>query len=303
MNDTMPRLAVSACLVGEAVRYDGESRLQPLLEERWSRHLDLLPFCPEVEAGLGVPRPPVQVRIDGRGARVVEVERPARDHTSELRDAVDAIGSRLGEVDGWLFKARSPSCGVGSTPLFDPEGRESGVGDGLASGLLAPDREGVPVGEETLLEDRGAREGFVERLFVAFRWRRQVVAEGEATRRFLHAHRTHLALRDEGFLGRWLRRLAEGADGAACRKEMLKLLQRPWEAAHLEARIQRLLDEERVGKRVRSEVRAELDGWREGYCSLGGLVDGLSRYLPRGTAGDLWFHPPAGERALRYEGR
>jgi len=54
------RIAVSACLLGENVRYDGGHKYDPYVAEELAAHCELVPLCPEMEAGMGVPREPVQ---------------------------------------------------------------------------------------------------------------------------------------------------------------------------------------------------------------------------------------------------
>ena len=62
-----PTVAISACLNGEAVRYDGSSKRLETTSTILSNSLTLIPICPEVGAGMSVPRPPIQlVNIDGR---------------------------------------------------------------------------------------------------------------------------------------------------------------------------------------------------------------------------------------------
>lgn len=105
-------VAVSACLLGEPVRYDGASKpaahLRALPGIRW------LSVCPEVELGLGVPRPPIHLTAAGR---LVAVDGPA-DHTDAMRTLAEARVRALlaAGARGAVLKARSPSCGVGDAP-------------------------------------------------------------------------------------------------------------------------------------------------------------------------------------------
>jgi uncharacterized protein YbbK (DUF523 family) len=131
-------IAVSACLTGAPVRYDGGHKHLDAIDRWLQPQADLLPLCPEVEAGLGTPRPPVQlVRIDGK-ARALGRDDAALDVTAALKRTATATAPRLLQqrISGCLWKSRSPSCGLGSTPLFDGCGNETGSGSGLHTAHL-----------------------------------------------------------------------------------------------------------------------------------------------------------------------
>jgi len=122
--------------------------------------VELVPFCPELAAGLGCPRPPIELEegavsnpstastistsstLQPRGSalpiRVLRVDRKG-DATEALRAACEAEAEALehaGGVDGFVLKARSPSCGLAS-PLHDAAGREIGTAPGLWAALAA----------------------------------------------------------------------------------------------------------------------------------------------------------------------
>ncbi len=114
------KIAISACLLGQAVRYDGTGKCQPSIISALKNKAELIPFCPEVEAGLGIPREPIQLQQLGSEIRVVQVSDTSIDQTQALRDCAAAQGW-LKDIDGYIFKARSPSCGIGSTPLWNQQ--------------------------------------------------------------------------------------------------------------------------------------------------------------------------------------
>ena len=113
-------MGVSACLLGQRVRYDGESRPHAWIRDELSKHAQLLPFCPETGAGLPTPRPPVKlVRTDDKQIRVQGVDVSGLDVTLLLQQWSATQEPYLQTLDALVFKARSPSCGLGSTPVFD----------------------------------------------------------------------------------------------------------------------------------------------------------------------------------------
>ena len=118
----MLRLCISRCLLGEPCRYDGRSR--PLPPDTLPADAVLLPVCPEMEAGLGCPREPIEL-VGKPGSlpppRVLGVT-SRRDATPALRRACAALADALASgppPDAFLLKERSPSCGL-HTPLHDP---------------------------------------------------------------------------------------------------------------------------------------------------------------------------------------
>lgn len=165
MNDARRiRVGVSACLLGEAVRYDGGHKYDPAVARELARHFELVPICPEVAIGLGVPRPPIQVVRARDGLRVLGVDDPALDVTADLDHYLAEMEPVLATLSGYVFKSRSPSCGVTDTPVFDAHGRTVAAGAGrFAAGVRARDPD-LPVTDERALRDPAARATFIERV-------------------------------------------------------------------------------------------------------------------------------------------
>jgi uncharacterized protein YbbK (DUF523 family) len=148
-------IAVSSCLTGMRVRYDGDSKTLPLPNVWHDANIRLLPICPEVGAGLGVPRPPVQLVATDNGAlRARGRDDPALDVTDALRahahHSLAALATEP-QLCGYLWKSRSPSCGLGSTPVFDAAGREIRHGSGIHAQHIATHLPWLMHIEETAL--------------------------------------------------------------------------------------------------------------------------------------------------------
>ena len=110
-----PRIVVSRCLGYEACRYNGD-----IIESSWRKylddHADVIMVCPEVLAGLGVPREPINLfRIDGK-VHVIQ-EETLEDVTERLENVSEEFLSTIGKVDGFVLKSKSPSCGLGTTTI------------------------------------------------------------------------------------------------------------------------------------------------------------------------------------------
>lgn len=159
------RVGVSACLMGEKVRYDGGDRRSNTVAALLPLLVEVVALCPEVAIGMGVPRPPVQtVRLhDGRTV-VRGVEDPALDVTARLDDyarQVVAQQAGAGGLHGYVFKARSPSCAPGNAPLFAEGGEQVGVIAGRYATHLRAAWPGAPMGDEEALRTVGQVAGFV----------------------------------------------------------------------------------------------------------------------------------------------
>ena len=148
-------VGVSACLLGEEVRYNGAHKLDDFICGELARVVDLRPVCPEVDIGLGVPREPIQLtRSDnGTGTRLVAAE-SGTDLTAAMESYAEA---KVRELDaagicGYVLKARSPSCGLGSVPIDG-----AGAGDGLFAATLRKLGGRLPTTEETNLEEAADR--------------------------------------------------------------------------------------------------------------------------------------------------
>ncbi len=275
-----PRVGVSSCLLGSAVRFDGGHKRFRFLTDELGPYVDWVPYCPEVEIGLGTPREPIRLTVDGR-----LVNRSGTlDHTALMA----ALPLPLG-VDGYVFKAKSPSCGVWGIPRYRPDGEASGaVGSGLYASRVMAAVPLLAVEDEGRLNDAGLREAFVERLFAAARLRALLSREWEPRDlvAFHARHKLQLLAHDPDryrFLGRVV-----ASGGAACDYRELFLAALAGRATrgrnanallHAYSRIGRALAAPR-----RSDLVARIDAYRRGEVPLSVPVALLAHYA---SSGDL----------------
>ena len=101
------KIAVSACLLGENCKYNGGNNYCPAVIEFLKDHT-VIPVCPEAAAGLGIPRPPVEI-VDGvvKTKDGVSVDGPLRNTVKELLQQLQEQ-----QIDCAILKSRSPTCGV-----------------------------------------------------------------------------------------------------------------------------------------------------------------------------------------------
>ena len=133
------KIGISACLLGIKCRYDGQARSCPMIYELLKDQVQFVPVCPEFNAGLGVPRPPMHLESSSRGTRV-KVTATGEDKTEELKDWIQVEVKLLERADiaAFIFKARSPSCGLRNVELFSPGGKRSlgRCGEGLFAAAM-----------------------------------------------------------------------------------------------------------------------------------------------------------------------
>lgn len=118
------KIAVSACLIGLKYRYDGTSKMNMTIIDAFRDRADFIPVCPEIECGLLVPRPPMHLEVSSKGTRI-KITESGEDVTEQMREwglcKLDKL-ARL-DIDAYIFKARSPSCGLKSTKICNAAGR------------------------------------------------------------------------------------------------------------------------------------------------------------------------------------
>lgn len=163
-----PLIAISACLLGQKVRYDGDHRHLTWLDENLLHRIRVLPLCPEMDIGLGVPRPTIALRRFEDG--LIRLERTSDDH--DLTETMQAYcHGKVNElaslgVQGCILKARSPSCGMRDVKVFEGRTAENPRAEGVGY-LVQALRQQLPecpvIDEEGLLDTR-MRQAFLAKI-------------------------------------------------------------------------------------------------------------------------------------------
>ncbi|MNN13351.1 hypothetical protein D3C81_1263810 [compost metagenome] len=166
-----PRIAISACLTGEPVRFNGGSKTSHLCLDLLAGHFDFVPVCPEVAIGLGTPRPAIHLRELHGKTHAVSSHAPHADVSQPLREYAAQQARELGDICGYIFMQRSPSCGLQRVRLHDDNGRLiEASARGLYAEAFCATRPELPVEEEGRLHDPLLRENFVTRVFACADW-------------------------------------------------------------------------------------------------------------------------------------
>ncbi len=160
--------------MGRAVRHDGGNKHDRFLTDTLGEWVEWVPTCPEVEIGLGTPRPPMRLIASGAGSRLI-VHKTGEDLTERMTAWSEKKLDGFGGLEGFVLKKDSPSCGMERVRLY-PEGESSPTrrGRGIFAAALLERYPLLPVEEEGRLNDPVLRENFFERVFAYRRWRRFV---------------------------------------------------------------------------------------------------------------------------------
>ncbi len=300
-----PRLGVSSCLLGAEVRFNGGHKRFRFLTDELAPFVDWVPYCPEIEIGLGTPREAIRLTAAGRLVN--------RGGTADHTDAMDALPLPAG-LDGYVFKAKSPSCGIGGIPRYRPDGQPADHGGrGRYAARVLDAFPLLAVVDEGRLNDAGLREAFVERGFAAARWRSLFGSEAGVPRALggFHArHQLQQLAHDPARYAEAGRVVATAGSspraGTAYREVFLAAMaERATRGRHANAlqhaysRVGRELDRAR-----RDDLVARIDSYRRGEVPLSVPVALLAHYASGGElpwlAEQTYLAPFPAELRLRH---
>jgi uncharacterized protein YbgA (DUF1722 family)/uncharacterized protein YbbK (DUF523 family) len=171
MKDSI-KVGVSACLLGEKVRYDGGHKHDRYITDTLGRFFSFVPVCPEVECGLSTPREAMRLEGDPDSPRLMT--RVTRiDKTEQMLSFCRTKLADLEKADlcGFIFKKDSPSSGLFRVKVYDEKGMPKKTGSGLFAAAFAKHFPLLPLEEEGRLFDACLRENFIERVFSYRRWK------------------------------------------------------------------------------------------------------------------------------------
>ncbi len=164
-------IGVSACLLGEQVRYDGGHKHDSYITDMLGRFFRLVPVCPEVGCGLPIPREAMRLEGDPAAPRLI-TSRSRIDKTEQMLAYCNAKVVELEQEDlcGFIFKKNSPSSGLFRVKVYN-NGMPDKQGSGLFAAAVVRHFPLLPVEEEGRLNDAAIRENFLERVFSYRRWK------------------------------------------------------------------------------------------------------------------------------------
>ncbi|WP_085641035.1 MULTISPECIES: DUF523 and DUF1722 domain-containing protein [unclassified Pseudomonas] len=182
-----PKIAVSACLMGAEVRYNGGHKASRLCTDTLSDYFEFVPLCPEVAIGLGTPRQPIRLVGDPDHPQALGTVDRRLDVTRDLADYGRAMADGLDDICGYIFMQQSPSCGLERVKVYHDNGAPVGGGRGIYAQAFCAGRPDLPVEEAGRLNDPVLRENFITRVFAYRDWQ-TVTAQGLSRRALTEFH-------------------------------------------------------------------------------------------------------------------
>ena len=272
------RVGVSACLLGEAVRYDGGHKRDAYVTDTLASHFRFVPVCPEVEIGLGVPRE--TLRLVRRGGELRMVAASGADHTSRMRAYARRRVAELRELglSGYILKKGSPSCGMARVKTYTEAGTPAPTDRGLFADALRTLWPLLPIEEEGRLNEPRLRESFIVRVFAyhrlaalfAGRWRlADLVAFQAREKLLLMAHDP----RRQAELGRLVavgKKHAPSELRRAYEETFMSALARPATTKRHANALQHMLGyfRERLGATERAQILEAIEDYYSGLVPL-----------------------------------
>jgi len=159
------KVGISACLFGERVRYNGENKRDDYLCETLGQHVQWVSLCPEVACGFPTPREAVLLVGENNVPRLLTQE-TGIDHTKRLLTWAHTQIARLKNenLNGFVFKTKSPSCGLRDIPVYNDQGFPTRKGAGLFTRAVMEVFSHMPCEDERRLHDPTVRKNFIERI-------------------------------------------------------------------------------------------------------------------------------------------
>ena len=171
MNEKI-KLGISACLMGEQVRWNGGHSRDRYLTDILGRYVEYVPVCPEVECGMGVPRETLRLVGHPDNPNLV-TSKTNIDHTDRMTAWARRRVKELKKENlcGFVFKKNSPSSGLFRVPVKNFKGMPQKTGQGIFARVFTQYFPLIPVEEDGRLNDSKLRETFIEQIFTLMRWR------------------------------------------------------------------------------------------------------------------------------------
>jgi uncharacterized protein YbbK (DUF523 family) len=162
------KLGISACLLGENVRYDGGHKKDDFLTDTLGQYVDYIPVCPEAECGMGIPRETLRLVGDPESPRLLTTI-SGIDHTERMIQWAEKRVSELESQNlcGFIFKSNSPSCGIERVKVYNDKGMPVKKGVGMFARIFMNHFPEIPVIEDIGLYDPILRKKFIECVFTS----------------------------------------------------------------------------------------------------------------------------------------
>lgn len=159
-------VGISACVLGQKVRFDGGHKRNRFADEELSEFFDFKPVCPEVGIGMTVPRPTIRLQDNGDRIALVGSKDHDLDYTDQMIEFADNQIPSFEHLRGYIVCAKSPTCGMERVKLYLDNGNSVPGGSvGIFTQRLIARMPWLPIEEDGRLQDPVLRENFIFRIY------------------------------------------------------------------------------------------------------------------------------------------
>jgi len=165
------KIGVSSCLLGEKVRWNGDHKKDHYVSGVLANYFEYVSICPEIEVGMGVPRETVALYGNPEKSQMIS-KKTQIDWTSPMKNYIKNCLKSLAHDDlcGYIFKSKSPSCGLGRIPVYSEFGSNKvRHGSGMFAQAFTKAFPLIPTEDEGRLNDPKIRDNFIVRVFSFYR--------------------------------------------------------------------------------------------------------------------------------------
>ncbi|MDN4501055.1 DUF523 and DUF1722 domain-containing protein [Alteromonadaceae bacterium BrNp21-10] len=306
-------IGISACLAGQKVRFDTGHKRSGFCMDELGKYVEYQTFCPEMAIGLGTPRPTIRQVKHGD---TIKVCRPdgSNDVFQQLQDYGNTIAASTQAMSGFIFCAKSPSCGIERIKVYHEDGKGADHdGIGVFAKAIMDNNPNLPVEDSGRLNDASLKENFVLRVFTYHKWL-ELLKTGLNKHKLITFHSQHkylvmshhpVAYKALGkLLGEstlsieelqqlYISQLMQALKKVATRKSHTNTLQ------HLQGYFKRDLDSEK-----KRELTEKIEEYRQGLIPLLVPLTLISHYLRefpnQYIASQIYLSPYPNDLRLRY---
>jgi len=170
MDKIKPNLFISRCIEQEACRWNAavisSAEIKKLLP-----YINVINACPEADIGLGIPRDPIRILMQNEQKRLIQPSTNL-DLTDKMLSFCDLTLSKLNDLDGFILKSKSPSCGLKDVKLYESDhNKKSELGSGIFGQAVKDCFPDLPMEDEGRLTNSKIREHFYSAVFTLARFR------------------------------------------------------------------------------------------------------------------------------------
>lgn len=307
------QIGISACLLGEQVRFDGGHKQSRYCMDELSRVFHYVPVCPEMAIGMGTPRKTIRL-VNHEGEVRVKASDDSFDVTEQLNNYATEKTTELNFLSGYIVCAKSPTCGMERVRLYDSKsGYSEKAGVGVFARRLMETYPLLPVEEDGRLHDLVLRENFITRVFAYHDWH-TLLAEGLSRKAIVAFHTRYkyllMAHHQEHYrqLGRLVANFTDDLDKDAQNYFTLfmqTLMHHANRRSHTNVlqHIQGFFSD-RLTARQKQELKGSIDKYREGLLPLLVPVTLIRHYLNEFEEPfvdqQVYLNPHPEELKLRY---